>query len=76
MRGTQLARALGERRPVLRVLFMSGYAEQIPGGTTFDGMPSAFLPKPFSQEQLLHEVAKLLRREALPAHDPAGTSAQ
>jgi PAS domain S-box-containing protein len=76
MRGTQLAHTLAERRPDSRVLFMSGYADNVPAGSTFDGMPSAFLPKPFSHEQLLSEVSKLLRRAAQPPQDRAKTGAE
>ncbi|MGH7507166.1 MAG: response regulator, partial [Longimicrobiales bacterium] len=62
MRGTQLATELTSRRAGLRVLFMSGYADRIPDGDSYAGVPSAFLAKPFSREQLLETVTRLLRR--------------
>jgi PAS domain S-box-containing protein len=63
LRGSQLAERLIRDRPALRVLFMSGYTDQPPTGSSFQGVPSAFLPKPFSQQTLLELVARLLRRE-------------
>ncbi len=60
MRGSQLAEKLLPRRPGMRVLFMSGYADRIPTGSSFQGVPSLFLAKPFSQEELLAAVATLL----------------
>ena len=66
MRGTQLAAELVTRRAGLRVLFMSGYTDRVPPGTRFAGVPSTFLAKPFSHEQLLHAVALLLKREPAP----------
>jgi PAS domain S-box-containing protein len=64
MRGSQLATDLLPKRRGMRVLFMSGYTDRIPTGPTFAGAPSAFLSKPFSHEDLLRTVARLLRREA------------
>jgi PAS domain S-box-containing protein len=72
MRGTQLASELVSRRAGLRVLFMSGYTDRVPPGSTYDGAPSAFIAKPFSHEQLLQIVATLLRRE--PAAAERGSS--
>jgi signal transduction histidine kinase/ActR/RegA family two-component response regulator len=68
--GPELFRLLAEDRASMRVLFMSGYAEQdlfdraavAPGG--------AFLPKPFSKQQLIGRV-----REALDAQGGSRQSA-
>jgi PAS domain S-box-containing protein len=64
IRGTELASLLLPERRVLRVLFMSGFTDRMPTGPTFAGAPSAFLSKPFAQEELLWIVARLLGREA------------
>lgn len=60
MRGTELAELLGKRRRALPLLFMSGYAddELVRRGVFPENM--ALLKKPFSQEELLTEVARLL----------------
>jgi CheY-like chemotaxis protein len=60
MNGRELARRLVDERPGLRVLFISGYAEE----AIFDDYtitPStAFLAKPFSGETLLATLGELL----------------
>jgi CheY-like chemotaxis protein len=63
LRGTQLAEKLVPTRPEMRVLFMSGYSDRIPAGSTFCGTPSSFIGKPFSHEQLVQAVGRLLRRD-------------
>ncbi len=61
--GPELFRALSARRPKLRVLFMSGYAEQ----DLFDRVDvrhaGAFLSKPFSRQELIARVREALDRE-------------
>ena len=60
--GPELFRALSARRPALRVLFMSGYAEQ----DLFDRVDvrhaGAFLSKPFSRQELIARVREALDR--------------
>jgi PAS domain S-box-containing protein len=62
MPGPQLAQRLLERRPSLRVLLMSGFAQPIldSGGFLRDGM--VLIEKPFSGPALLAKVAQLLQR--------------
>ena len=64
--GAELARRLRGRRPSLRVLFMSGYTDDVLGrqGTLAPG--TDLLPKPFSRDDLLRKV-----REVLDAAPPA-----
>ena len=51
MDGPTLARAVRERYPDIPILFMSGYAEeQLRRSIDLDNV--AFLPKPFSVQQL------------------------
>ena len=54
MRGPELAIRLRSSRPGLRVLLVSGYAEEIVEGGREDSVP--FLAKPFSAESLLNAV--------------------
>jgi two-component system cell cycle sensor histidine kinase/response regulator CckA len=69
MGGPEIAERLREKRPELRVVFMSGYAE---GDAVLDQLErgaAAFLPKPFSAADL----ARLLRHvlEGTPAAPPS-----
>jgi len=59
MRGPEVAQKLGMKRPGLRVLFMSGYADQdlktgVPAGANF-------LNKPFSGAELAKTVEAALK---------------
>ncbi|MCW2504789.1 MAG: putative multi-sensor signal transduction histidine kinase [Actinomycetia bacterium] len=56
MRGDELARLLGGRRPGTRTLFMSGYAGDLmnPDGILEAGL--TVLPKPFTENELLATV--------------------
>ena len=64
MNGRQVAAALRQERPRIRVLYVSGYTE----GTVLDrGVldPGVnFLPKPFSREVLGQRVREILSRQA------------
>jgi len=59
MNGPALAQRLVEISPELRVLFVSGYTEELPILNT-PGHKSKFLAKPFSTATLLAAVAELL----------------
>ena len=58
--GVELSRRLREKRPGLRVLYLSGYAEN--GALRRAGLErlSSLLPKPFSTAELLARVRELL----------------
>jgi two-component system cell cycle sensor histidine kinase/response regulator CckA len=60
LRGPEVALALAPKRPGLRVLFMSGYADQ----DSRSGVPAGanFLNKPFSGQELAAVVAAVLNR--------------
>jgi PAS domain S-box-containing protein len=64
MRGPELAAWLRERRPDLRVLFMSGYTDEALAaqGAVERGM--LFIQKPFSTADLLGKVAGALQQPA------------
>jgi len=58
MVGSEVASRVRLLRPGLPVLFMSGYAQPILGSTLTEGQ--ALLAKPFSEQELLFEIRKLL----------------
>ena len=62
MSGHSLAEKLKELRPGLRVLYMSGYPENVIShqGTLDPGV--SFLPKPFSEESMATRVREVLER--------------
>jgi two-component system cell cycle sensor histidine kinase/response regulator CckA len=60
MNGRALAHRLLERRPGLRVLYMSGYTGQVVGDRGVIDEGSFFLPKPFSRDGLAQKVREVL----------------
>jgi two-component system NtrC family sensor kinase len=63
MNGVQLARQLRERRPELKILYLSGYSASIIDSRTDMGARDELLSKPFTRAELLHRV-----RSALDGH--------
>jgi len=59
MSGKALAEQLGSQRPEMRVLYMSGYVDATLQRRVLDGQ-AAFLPKPFTAEQLIQKVQAVL----------------
>ena len=59
MSGRKMAECLTERRPTMKVLFVSGYGDSI--GSQAGG---AFLQKPFSTEELAVKVREVLQPTA------------
>ena len=57
--GIEMSRDLRERRPDLKILFMSGYAGP-EAGVLQDPPPEPFLSKPFSVEKLAETVRAVL----------------
>ncbi|HTR88928.1 MAG TPA: ATP-binding protein [Solirubrobacteraceae bacterium] len=64
LHGPQLAERIRVRRPTIRVLFMSGFAQPIldAGGELATGQ--VLVEKPFSSDTLLAKVSQALAREA------------
>jgi two-component system, cell cycle sensor histidine kinase and response regulator CckA len=60
MNGCRLAEALLARRPALRVLFMSDYAEDVLASNVGLVPGAAFLGKPFKPKALLTKVREVL----------------
>ena len=64
LNGRQVADAARVTRPDLKVLFITGYAEQAALSEEHIGAGMAVLVKPFTMGQLISEVARLLGRTA------------
>jgi CheY-like chemotaxis protein len=60
MNGRQLAEELRRNRPRLRVLYMSGYAQDVISKAGVLDTGIEFLKKPFSQSRLQERVRKVL----------------
>jgi PAS domain S-box-containing protein len=60
MNGRQLAERLQERRPATKVLFTSGYSEDVIANRGVLKAGVAYLPKPFSKNSLLAKVREVL----------------
>ncbi len=62
--GRDLARELSSKRPRLRVLFLSGYTDEVVAGQGILTSESDFLQKPFAPEALARKVREILDRPA------------
>ena len=62
MDGPSLARHLLAQRPQLKVLFMSGYADDRLGEFGLDPTGKNFLAKPYSQSDLLSRIQDILKQ--------------
>ncbi|HTP24977.1 MAG TPA: PAS domain S-box protein [Anaeromyxobacteraceae bacterium] len=62
MTGGEVARAVARLRPTVKVLFMSGHAEDVLARRELDSAPGPFLQKPFTPETLAHAIGDLLRQ--------------
>lgn len=60
MNGVQVAKHLSGKRPRMGILMISGYTEIPVPKEMRDSLPSEFLPKPFTIEDLLAKVAEML----------------
>ena len=67
MSGGELASRLGEGRPSIRVLFMSGHSPEAvaTNGKLFPG--ASFLPKPFGASDLVQRVQETLGAQPVPS---------
>jgi CheY-like chemotaxis protein len=78
MSGRQVAEALLEKHPHLKVLFVSGYTDDAAVRRGIMDAAAAFLQKPFSAAALAHKVRTLLdaKSAAAPPLAPAAPTAQ
>src|SRR5262249_55585382 len=58
--GRELVRLLGRSIPEMKILFISGYLQQ--GADSRLEQAAAYLPKPFSMEELVRKVREVLDR--------------
>jgi len=61
MGGADMVRALRDRRPGVRVIFMSGYTQGTLDTSDMDQGATRFLPKPFTADQLVSTLKALLQ---------------
>jgi len=64
MNGRELVQKLTMARPFMKVLFMSGYTEEIIGSRGIISKDVAYLPKPFSPEELTAKLREALENSA------------
>ena len=67
MGGAQLAETLAAARPQMKVLFVSGYAENTILGDSPTDVMTRFLQKPFSLEELARKIRTVLHPRAFAA---------
>jgi two-component system cell cycle sensor histidine kinase/response regulator CckA len=60
MNGRELAERVRQRKPQLPILFISGY----PSPRTTEALPGPILIKPFTEEELVRQVDRLLQAPA------------
>jgi len=60
MRGSELAQRLGALCPTLRVLYMSGYTDEMITAASANGPARAFLHKPFTPDDLARKIREVL----------------
>jgi two-component system cell cycle sensor histidine kinase/response regulator CckA len=62
MRGSELAQRLGTMCPGMRVLYMSGYTDEMITAASVSEPARAFLHKPFTPHDLARKVHEVLAR--------------
>jgi PAS domain S-box-containing protein len=72
--GPQVAAELLAQRPELKVLYMSGHADEAIMPLALAGADTAFLQKPFTHDRLAAAVRELLDRECEPLGRAVGAS--
>ena len=61
MDGPTLLKELRKRNPALKIIFVSGYAEEAFEKSLPEGEQFAFLPKPFTLKQLVGAVKETMK---------------
>lgn len=70
--GPEVAEVIRDKHPGLKVLYMSGFADQEASGRIEAGEDWMFLSKPFSVEDLLSMVRRVLDRAEGQSHEVPG----
>jgi CheY-like chemotaxis protein len=68
MNGLKLAEELKTRRPSLKVIFMSGHAEEVIHSQSGSDLAPDILQKPFVPETLVRKVREVLNQSSNPVH--------
>jgi PAS domain S-box-containing protein len=68
IKGTELARRLRADHPGLKVLFMTGYSDDLLRGEAREGIP--VIPKPFQRDELARRLRELLDAAPLQGNSP------
>ena len=69
--GRELAASLAQRRPAMKVLFMSGYTDQSVGNSGLLAGESGFIQKPFTPAALSSKVREILEKNGETSHRAA-----
>src|SRR3546814_10089283 len=64
LNGRRLADIARESHPGLKVLFMTGYAENVVDGSEFQGVGLEVILKPFSLDDLMRRIREMLKQPA------------
>ena len=72
--GPQVAAELLAQRPELKVLYVSGHADEAIMPLALDGPDTAFVQKPFTHDGLAAAVRELLDRECEPVGRAVGAN--
>jgi DNA-binding NarL/FixJ family response regulator len=72
--GPQVAAELLVQRPELRVLYMSGHADEAVIPLALAGPNTAYVQKPFTNDRLAAAVRELLDREDAPVGREVGSN--
>jgi DNA-binding NtrC family response regulator len=70
MNGPELVKLLQSRRPDLKVLFMSGYTDDVISHHSILNHSTPFLEKPFTPDVLVHRVREILDSGFASPRDP------
>jgi two-component system cell cycle sensor histidine kinase/response regulator CckA len=68
--GRETAMRVRENRPLVKVLFMSGYSNNAAGGDAAVEPATGFIQKPFHGDELARRVRELLDEDAQPLRNP------